>query len=297
MVQSIYFIGMSKNCFSNLKKNIEYLLEYEKYSEFNFDICIVDSDSIDGTKEYCRNLVNNKEINSFIEVDNLSEKYSSRIERLMVSRNKGLDYINDKIKNPALYIPMDMDLDLFSLIEFSKFEKIINDFIHSESDGIFPYSTPYYYDIFALRKKGWVNGNNLLISRNLKKKYLLISFLTNYFLIFRKQKHIDSFDSKPIKVESAFGGMGIYKIYPDTFRYARYDLNREEIDFYSEHLYFNKNFKNLFISKEWNIESPIYYTFFNSHNYIKKFIYILRSLKNDFKNIYLKINKRKNTLS
>ena len=33
MVQSIYFIGMSKNCFSNLKKNIEYLLEYEKYSE------------------------------------------------------------------------------------------------------------------------------------------------------------------------------------------------------------------------------------------------------------------------
>jgi hypothetical protein len=294
MVQSIYFIGMSKNCFSNLKKNIEYLLEYEKYSQFNFDICIVDSDSIDGTKEYCRNLVNNKEINSFIEVDNLSEKFSSRIERLMVSRNKGLDYIDDKIKNPALYIPMDMDLDLFSLIEFSKFEKIINDFIHSESDGIFPYSTPYYYDIFALRKKGWVNGNNLLISRNLKKKYILISFLINYFLIFRKQKHIDSFDSKPINVESAFGGMGIYKIYHDTFRYIRYDLNREEIDFYSEHIYFNKNFKKLFISKEWTIESPISYTYFNSYNYIKKFTYILKSLNSDFKNLYLKINKRKN---
>ena len=285
MIQSIFFIGMSKNCFATLEKNVDFLLEFKKISKFKVDICIVDSDSTDGTKEYCYNLAKTNTIDSIVEVDNLENEFSSRIERLSISRNKGLDYIKDNLENSCLYIPMDMDLNLFSLLDCVRFEKIVEDFIDSEADGLFPYSKPYYYDIFALRKQDWVSGNNLLTSKNLKKRFRVMSFLFNYFLIFKKQRHIDTFSKNYIEVESAFGGMGIYKIQSNTLVNARYDINQTEVNFYSEHIFFNSSFNNLFISTKWNIESPIEYTFFNSFSYIEKIIYILKTLKNDIKHL------------
>ena len=297
MIQSIYFIGMSKNCFLNLEGNINYLIKYKQFSKFNIDICIVDSDSTDGTKEFCKNLITNKDIDSLIEIDNLEDSYSSRIERLSISRNKGLKYIEQKIDTSGIYIPMDMDLDLFSLTEFNEFEKLIENFIDSHADGLFPYSTPYYYDIFALRKKGWVGGNNLLLSKNLKKRFLILSFFFNYIFIFRQQKHIKAFDEERIKVISAFGGIGLYKIYYDTLKEAKYDVSKDEIDYHSEHIFFNSNFNNLFISTDWNIQSPAEYTFFKSYDYSDKCIYFLKTLKNDFRNLYLRIKNMNNRTS
>ena len=49
---------------------------------------------------------------------------------------------------------MDMDLDLFKYTTFENFDEIILSFINNKNmDGMFPYSKPYYYDIFALRKR------------------------------------------------------------------------------------------------------------------------------------------------
>ena len=102
-------------------------------------------------------------IESFLEIDNLSDAYSSRIERLTYCRNAGLKEIQKTYKNPIIYIPMDMDLDLFDLMSNSKLEDLIYFFMNQEKiDCLLPFSTPYYYDIFALRKKGWVNGNALI---------------------------------------------------------------------------------------------------------------------------------------
>ena len=144
---------MSKNCFNSLKSNIEFLLKFKDFTSHNIDICIIDSDSSDGTKEYCYELYEQKFINQIIEIDNLEKEYSSRIERLTICRNEGLNYIGKMIDKEALYIPMDMDLDLFSLTSFEELEKIINTFISRDNfDGLFPFSVPHYYDIFALVK-------------------------------------------------------------------------------------------------------------------------------------------------
>ena len=56
MVFSLHFVGMSKNCFNNLKPNIEFLLKFQKITSFKMTISVVDSDSTDGTKEYCSKL-------------------------------------------------------------------------------------------------------------------------------------------------------------------------------------------------------------------------------------------------
>jgi len=205
---------------------------------------------------------------------------------LSICRNAGLNYIEKMIDKEALYIPMDMDLDLFSLTSFEELEKIINTFISKDNfDGLFPFSVPHYYDIFALRATGWVNGNNLLTARNLKDKFKIFSVIFNYFLIFRKQKHIKKFNEPFISVESAFGGMGLYKMGVKEFENYKYDINIDNINYYSEHIVFNNFFNNLYISSEWKFHSPTEYTFFNNFTFLEKVMYIMKTLKNDFKNI------------
>ena len=289
MTSELFFIGMSKNCLPNLEKNINYLIDFKNKSKFNVNICIIDSDSIDGTKTFRKNLLKKKYINEFIEVDDLEEEFSSRIERLSICRNKAIKYLLDCADSEFIYVPMDLDLDLFKLITFQELDELINYFINNEGvQGIFPYSVPFYYDIFALRKNDWVNGNNLLKARTYKDRFKIFTFIFNYFYIFSKQKNIKNFKSDLIKVDSAFGGMGMYKLKKMELNKVSYGINPNNINFYSEHLYFNNFFKNLYIYKKWNIVSPPEYTFFNTYSLKEKLVYILKTLKNDTKNLITK---------
>ena len=289
MFLPIFFIGMSKNCYPSLKRNLDYLIEFKEVSGLAVQICIVDSDSIDGTKEYCKKLEDENKIDKFIEIDKLEEKYRSRIKRLAISRNQGLAFIKEKIDQESIYVPMDLDLNLFSLTSFEDLKNMFKFFIESDSDCLFPYSVPYYYDIFALRKKGWVKDNNILRSKKIKSKLIFFSFFINYFLIFRKQKHIKKFKQELIEVESAFGGIGIYKINKELIENSKYSTNKDNEDMFSEHLFFNQNFNKLNILTKWNIEAPKEYTFFNSFSKNEKFVYILKTFKNDIKTFYKKI--------
>lgn len=287
MVFSLHFVGMSKNCFNNLKPNIEFLLKFQKITSFKMTISVVDSDSTDGTKEYCSKLYEENLISNFIEIDHLEDEYNSRIERLSISRNKGLQCVKTNSDLPVIYIPMDMDLDLFGLLSTIELESLIKSFAkNKERDGMFPFSTPFYYDIFALRAKNWVKGNNILTARNLKDKVKVFSFIFNYFLIFNVQKNIDTFTEEYISVQSAFGGMGLYKITESNVEKIKYDINKTNIDYFSEHIAFNNYFKKLYISRDWNFPSPLEYIFFNTFTMTEKISYIFKTLKNDIKNLF-----------
>lgn len=287
MVFSLHFVGMSKNCFNNLKPNIEFLLKFQKITSFKMTISVVDSDSTDGTKEYCSKLYEENLMSNFIEIDHLEDEYNSRIERLSISRNKGLQCVKTNSDLPVIYIPMDMDLDLFGLLSTIELENLIKSFAkNKEIDGLFPFSTPFYYDIFALRAKNWVKGNNILTARNLKDKVKVFSFIFNYFLIFNVQKNIDTFTEEYISVQSAFGGMGLYKITESNLEKIKYDINKTNIDYFSEHIAFNNYFKKLYISRDWNFPSPLEYIFFNTFTTTEKISYIFKTLKNDIKNLF-----------
>ena len=51
----VYFVGLSKNCFSTLKNNIENLEKFNELYEGICEIIVIDSDSSDGTKDYLNN--------------------------------------------------------------------------------------------------------------------------------------------------------------------------------------------------------------------------------------------------
>ena len=283
----IIFCGLSKNNLESLKKNIEFVMFYKQKSKFhNINVLLVDSNSDDGSKEYLTEI---SHLNNFINVihkDDISS-IDSRVERIKICRNLCLNFINQHYKKKLLvYIPCDMDFYLFSKTSFNQLDTLVSKVIKDNTkSAIFPASEPYYYDIFALRAPGWLNINSQLIVSRLKKYFKFGSFIYNYFFIFRYQLSPEKIKSKKYSLISAFGGIGIYNISDLDLNQQRYKVNDKDKDWYSEHLYFNRHFENLEINVNWIVEAPKEHVMFKSYDFNKKLKYIIKSFKEDFKNI------------
>jgi len=278
---------LSKNCITTTKKNIESIIEINKeYEQINLNCIFVDSDSTDGTKELLNEYSKNYDFIKIINEDNLEEKLKTRIERISHCRNICLEEIHAKFPdNNLIYIPLDLDVDQFQITNINKFIVILKKFVNSKDiQGCFPVSSPYYYDIFALRAKGWLNINSQLIVNKFKKYIPLGSFFWNYFFIFRKQWKIEKIKKSNYDLKSAFGGAGMYKINNTKSREARYSYSSKNTNFVSEHIYFNNYFNNLVIDSNWIVPAPEEHLEFKALNLYDRFFYILKTFKFDLKN-------------
>ena len=284
----IYFCGLSKNNLDSLTQNINYILDFKnksKYKEIN--LLIVDSNSNDGSKNYLNKNSDEFDFFNVIHKDDLN-LVNSRIEKIKICRNLCLKFIKNNFNNNSIvYIPLDTDFYLFSKTSPEKLDELIDYVLQIENNaGIFPVSEPYYYDIFALRAKRWLNINSQLIVTNLKKYIRVGSFIFNYLFIFRYQLSPKRIELKKISVISAFGGIGIYNLSNFDLKNKTYDVSKKSIDMYSEHLFFNKHFDYLEIKTDWVIDAPEEHVLFKSYNFKEKIIYIVKTFKEDFKNLF-----------
>jgi hypothetical protein len=91
--------------------------------------------------------------------------------------------------------------------------------VEQEWDALFANQTGRYFDIFALRSENWSPRDCMeevdeLIKRGHSREY------GKEIAIWKKMKRID-ISIEPIEVESAFGGMAIYK----NWIFERFDYN------------------------------------------------------------------------
>lgn len=283
----IFFCGLSKNCLTTLKMNIEFIQEFKKYSKNkNIKLVIVDSDSKDGTKEYLHKIEAELDYLYVINEDRMDME--SRVERIKNCRNLCLDFINkNKQSNKIIYVPFDGDIFLFSKSSYEKFESLIKLVLEKDNNsGIFPASFPFYYDIFALRAKGWLNFNSQLIVTKLKKNLKVGSFIWNYLFIFRYQLTPEKIKMRKFKLHSAFGGIGIYDLSGLNLKTTKYEISQKSPDLYSEHIFFNRNFNDLEIKTDWIIDAPKEHILYKSYDRKKKYRYIKKTFKNDLKNFF-----------
>jgi len=283
----IIFSGLSKNCLESTKKNVYSIIELRKnYKDLDVEFYIVDSDSNDGTKEYLFEISKQLDFIKFFNLDGLEEKFNSRIERIAECRNICIQQIQKtSTSKELLYIPMDLDINLFEITDIEKFYLIMENFTSQKNiDALFPVSEPFYYDIFALRAKGWINFNSQLIVNSLKRFFLIGSFFINYLFIFRYQWSSKKISRKDISIISAFGGMGIYKIYQDKVKQLKYITSEKNTDYVSEHISFNKNFENLKMDINWKIPAPSEHVMYKALQPTKKINYFLKTVKSDLKN-------------
>jgi hypothetical protein len=119
-------------------------------------------------------------------------------------------------------------------------------------DGCFANQSFGYYDVFALRASNWLDENCFSTLNQLKTTKPFVSRFNSRYLYFLEAfRHFDKlrveaiyskmWRIKPsedwIRVNSAFGGLGIYR--PQLFLDFDYSFQQLEPEIYSEHLDFH----------------------------------------------------------
>ncbi len=208
----IIFAGTAQNCalflpavFSNIDKMASLASEVA--------YVFVENDSTDETKDVLNRWGTGRANFNLINMDGL-DAIPIRTLRLEIARNSYIEFIKTfkDYREYDLVIILDMDDDGAHPIELSKVEHAIN-FLCERPDraAVFANQLGKYIDVWALRHAKLCPGDawEELIDYMIKNKVTPDEARAQTF-----DKRVQCFapTMPPIEVESAFGGLGIYKV-------------------------------------------------------------------------------------
>jgi hypothetical protein len=234
--KSILVTGLARDVAKFLPKEIK---RFEKEMNHIFEIVnflIIESDSKDNTKKVLEDIKNERNNFNYISLGVIESTLPNRIERLAFCRNV---YVKE-IRENKLY----QDVDFVAIVDFdiknnrlrlNELKKLIG---KQGWDAIFTNQTGRYYDIYALRKKGWVENDCFADYKNFSMS--MSSQDAKKLAIWSKMRKIGK-NSPLIPVDSAFGGLGIYR--KNIFMNFDYSLLNEQIH-ESEHVLLHKKIKD-----------------------------------------------------
>ena len=214
----VVFAGCARDCEPFLKKSLENIKYYSSIFKKSYQV-IVENGSIDKTKEI---LDKNKTENDFYLYEDHLNNLPFRGFRLEKARN----IIIEKIKNNIelnecdLLVVLDLDESGNYQINLKDIYKSL-DFLYSKKSigAVFANQEGTYYDMWTLRDEKYCKNDFWAETlQRISKKINYKQNVSNDILKEVKKDFIDkktfSFDinSSPIKVNSAFGGFGIYKM-------------------------------------------------------------------------------------
>lgn len=206
--KNICIIGLTRDTGNLLEKNIEHINKLSSYADVQY--YIYENDSVDDTKIVLKNL-SQKYQKFYYSAENLdlkkfgTTKENERTNALATHRNNCLEYVKNHFLDTDYTMVIDFDHRFMSL------DGLLHSFgllAKSEIDAIAGFSYEikhnngidflWNYDCWAYRPTWWTDlqlyGNNLQ-----KDKMLWFGFYS------------PPVGSKPISVNSAFGGCCIYK--------------------------------------------------------------------------------------
>jgi hypothetical protein len=253
--KKILLVGTVSNVAKTIEKELKVVLK--ALSVFNsIEVFLVESDSTDETVRILEKIALNNSNVKFIALGKLKDKYPHRITRIAYCRNIYVKYIRDNNSFGKWDYVAVADLDGMN---FKLKKKGIKSCFETniDWDGVMANQRFGYYDLYALRAPGWVEGDCFeeleIVKKNTKEpkqsKNKFLNFITNFmhFDKLRKSVIYDRMKVLPkksgfIRVQSAFGGFVIYK--PEIFLLNNYDMSAE-VKIVSEHIYFHTNLSNM----------------------------------------------------
>ena len=214
----VVFAGCARNCSNFLPKVLENIEFYSSFFSESYMV-IVENGSTDKTKEILKNNKNKK--NFFLFEDDLN-KLPYRGQRLEKARNLIIETIkkNKNLFSCDLFIMLDLDdVGTYRIEEKNILDSIKFLFSKEEIGGVFANQLGTYYDMWTLRDQKyckndfWVEVLQFLINnKNSKDKISKSNIEEVKKNIIDKKTYSFEKNHAPIKVESAFGGFGIYKM-------------------------------------------------------------------------------------
>ena len=205
------FFGLTRDVESFLPhifKNIESLGKMFSKSVFVF----LENDSVDRTKAILSKWCRSQEQAQIISLDGLSQQITIRTARLAFLRNRAIVEIRKNFKNFDFAFFIDCDESNSQSLNVDPVKSGIKFLKSNDSySGIFANSRPDYYDYWALRHKDFRPDDvwssiieEVFLDGSSEEAAFKKHFLDKVFSI--------TPDKEPIEVDSAFGGLGIYKI-------------------------------------------------------------------------------------
>jgi glycosyltransferase involved in cell wall biosynthesis len=200
---TIAIIGAARNIGEFLPRLIEVFAK--SFSGFkSVHYIVVENNSEDDTKEVLHKL--SQQYSNFkpIFLEENSNKVKFRTERIAIARNAALSELK-KFSFEFDYIAV-ADLDAINLgLTRTGLESCWN---YKDWNAIFANQPDGYYDIYALRHELWSPRN--FLDDHEKLNDIFGKKIALEMSLFSKRIKIKK-DSKIIEVDSAFGGLGIYK--------------------------------------------------------------------------------------
>jgi hypothetical protein len=229
---SVVIAGCCRNVEKYIVKNLE-IIDAIGTQFKNYQVIIYENDSIDKTRQL---LVQNKKDNcDYIFEDNVDIK--SRTERIAHCRNKILEHINNNYGSLDYFLLLDLDDVLASgkLVDTIKYCFLYKP---EQWDAMFANCSDKYYDIYALRMNGYLttccwNDFNKLRILGVNHTTAYNECVNKYIINYPENK-------KLMKVISAFGGAGLYKLKSiSDAKYNGYEPSHLD-NMICEHVPFNK---------------------------------------------------------
>lgn len=251
MNKKILLVGTVSNVAKTIERELKVVLKALSVFD-SVQVFLVESDSNDETVKILEKIALKNRSFEFISLGKLKSKYPHRIARIAYCRNVYVKHIRrHNIISKWDYVAV-ADLDGMN---FKLRKKGIQSCFATNIkwDGVMANQRFGYYDLYALRAPGWVEGDCFeeleVLKKNLippkQSRYKLINFFINFrhfdklrnSLIYERMR-ILSKKYGFIKVQSAFGGFAIYKT--DIFLSNNYD-NPKEDKIISEQVTFHLN--------------------------------------------------------
>lgn len=233
-------VGLAKNVEGSLARVLN---NFDSISEIFSDsfAVIVENDSTDGTKSILQSWTNSRKA-VLVELDGIDIRFPERTERIAYARNCYLEIINNsELREFDYLIVLDMDTPNTAPLNIADFTHAI-EFLEETPDAaaVFSNNVPIYYDIWALREKSWSPGDCWREVENTQSSLGYQHAVERH--VRSKQIFIDP-TREPIEVDSAFGGLGVYKLsYALQSSYVGRDADGSPV---CEHVTYHKRMRDL----------------------------------------------------
>ena len=240
----ILIAGPARNNADTLAAEVGTLLS--SVAGFKKSYClVVESDSTDTTLDYLERLQKALPSFDYISLGHLAKKMPKRTERLAFARNRILEEVRNNPKYAAVDYVVMADLDgINRSITREKIEACWE--LTNPWDVITAIQSERYYDIWALRHPDW-NPIDCFTQRS-RLEPVIGKEAANNLAVKAKQVVLPA--TGMIEVDSAFGGLGIYK--RDALLAGRYigldDAGNEACEHISFHTDLRKAGYRIFIN-------------------------------------------------
>ena len=234
--KEVVVLGLCRNVSHQLKNEVYQLLaSFQDFSKIHFRF--VESDSTDSTLSILTQLERDIANFKFVSLGNLQEQISERVARICHCRNICLQILND---DPALaecsYVVVS-DLDgVNSLLTRSA---VLSCWKRNDWDACMANQAAPYYDIYALRHPDWSPDDCWHFETQLRSAGMN-PLSARQRAIYDRMITIPS-NGEWIPVDSAFGGLAIYK--RDLFNNVKYSSTLPNGNHVCEHVILHQQMK------------------------------------------------------